>query len=189
MVAQPTPKRFTVAEYEELEKLGFFHEDDRIELLDGEIIEMPAIGGDHAAIVRQLTRLVVKQVGEGYIVDVQNPIRLNADSEPQPDLAIIRDRDYGGEIPNATDVVLLIEVADSSIDYDRNRKLPRYAAAGIPESWLIESWLIDVTAMTIARYSEPRDGRYQQVTIVQRGQTLDSAALPTVTIAVDLVFR
>jgi Uma2 family endonuclease len=150
MVAQPTPKRFTVAEYEELGKLGFFHEDDRIELLDGEIIEMPAIGGDHAAIVRQLNRLVVKQVGNGHIVDVQNPIHLNDDSEPQPDLAIIHDREYGGEIPSATDVVLLIEVADSSIDYDRNRKLPRYAAAGIPESWLG-----DVTAQTIARYSDP----------------------------------
>ncbi len=184
MVAQPTPKRFTVAEYENLGKLGFFHEDDRIELLDGEIIEMPAIGGDHAAIVRQLTRLVVTQTGEGYIVDVQNPIRLNDDSEPQPDLAIIRDQDYNGEVPSAADIILLIEVADSSIDYDRNRKLPRYAAAGIPESWLV-----DVTAMTIARYSEPRDGRYQQIAIAQRGQTLASMVLPTVTIAVDLVFR
>ena len=165
-------------------KLGFFHEDDRIELLDGEIIEMPAISGSHAAIVRQFARLVVKQVGEGYIVDVQNPIRLNDDSEPQPDLAIIRDHDYGGEVPGAADVTLLIEVADSSIDYDRNRKLPRYAAAGIPESWLV-----DVTGQTIARYSEPRGGRYQQIAIAQRGQTLDSVALPTVTIAVDLVFR
>ena len=184
MVARPTPKRFTVSEYEELGKLGFFHEDDRVELLDGEIIEMPAIGGDHAAIVRQLTRLVVKQVGAGYIVDVQNPIRLNDDSEPQPDLAIIRDRKYSGELPAAADVLLLIEVADSSIDYDRNRKMPRYAAAGIPESWLV-----DVTAQTIARYGDLYNGRYQQIAIAQRGQALDSMVLPAVNLAVDLVFR
>ncbi len=184
MVAQPTPKRFTVAEYKELGKLGFFHEDDRIELLDGEIIEMPAISGSHAAIVRQLTRLVVKQVGAGYIVDVQSPIRLNDDSEPQPDLAIIRDREYGGELPTAADVLLLIEVADSSIDYDRNRKMPGYASAGI-----LESWLVDVTAQTIARYSEAHGGRYQRIAIAQRGQALESVVLPTVTIAVDRIFR
>lgn len=81
-------------------------------------------------------------------------------------------------------MLLLIEVADSSIDYDRNRKMPRYASAGI-----LESWLVDVTAQTIARYSEPHGGRYQQVAIAQRGQTLDSVVLPTVTIAVDRIFR
>ncbi len=184
MVARPTPKRFTVGEYEELGKLGFFHEDDRVELLDGEIIEMTAIGGDHAVLTRQLNRIVVGQVGAGYIVDVQNPLRLNDDSMPQPDLAVIRDKDYGGTVPTAADALLVIGVADSSIEYDRNRKLPRYAAASIPESWII-----DVTARTIARYSDPTNERYQQIVPAHRGQTLASAIIPAISIAVDSVFR
>ncbi len=184
LVARPTPKRFTVAEYEELGRLGFFTEDDRIELLDGEIIEMAAIGGDHAGVVRQVTRIVVPQTPQGYLVDVQNPLRLDDNSMPQPDLAIIRDKAYGGAVPTAADALLVIEVADSSLDYDRNRKLPRYARANIPEAWLL-----DVTARTIARYSEPRDGRYQQVAIARQGQSLTSAILPTITLAVEQAFR
>jgi Uma2 family endonuclease len=184
MVAAPTPKRFTVAEYERLGELGFFHEDDRIELLDGEIIEMAAIGADHATTVRQLTRVVVSQVGEGYIVDVQNPLRLNDRSMPQPDIAVIRDKDYGKAVPTAADALLVIEVADSSLDYDRNRKFPRYAASGIPEAWLF-----DITAGRIERHSEPRDGRYQQVAFAVRGQTLASLVLPGIAIPVDIAFR
>ena len=91
MVAAPTPKRFTVVEYQRLGELGFFHEDDRIELLDGEIIEMAAVGGEHAAIVRILTDLVARQIGDGVLLDVQNPLRLNDDSMPQPDLALVMD--------------------------------------------------------------------------------------------------
>lgn len=184
LVARPTPKRFTVAEYEELGRLGFFTEDDRIELLDGEIIEMAAIGGDHAGVVRQINRIVVPQTPQGYLVDVQNPLRLDDNSMPQPDLAIIRDKAYGGAVPTAADALLVIEVADSSLDYDRNRKLPRYARANIPEAWLI-----DVTARTIARHSEPRDGRYQQVAIARQGQSLTSAILPTIILAVEQAFR
>lgn len=184
MVAAPTPKRFTVAEYERLGKLGFFHEDDRIELLDGEIIEMAAIGGDHATVVRRLTKLVVRQVGDELIVDVQNPIRLNDKSMPQPDLAVIRDKDYDGVIPSAADALLVMEVSDSSLDYDRNRKLPRYAAASIPESWLF-----DVAARRVERHTEPRSGRYRQVAVAGPGQELASTVLPSVRIPVDRVFR
>lgn len=184
MVARPTPKRFSVAEYEDLGRLGFFGPEARVELLDGEIIEMAAIGGDHAGVVRQITRIVVLQTPAGYLVDVQNPLRLDDNSMPQPDLAIVRDRDYGGVVPTAADALLVIEVADSSLDFDRNRKLPRYARAEIPEAWLI-----DVTARTIARYSEPRDGRYQQVAVAHQGQSLTSVILPTIVLSVDRAFR
>ncbi len=184
MVAVPTPKRFTVDEYEHLGKLGFFHEEARTELLDGEIIEMAAIGADHASIVRQLTRLVVTQVETGLIVDVQNPLRLNDNNMPQPDLAVIRDRDYAGMVPSAADALLVIEVADSSLDFDRNRKLPRYAATGIPETWIF-----DVTARRIERHSEPRDGRYRQVTVASGGQELASTILPAIVIRVGTIFR
>lgn len=184
MVARPTPRRFSVAEYEDLGRLGFFGPEERVELLDGEIIEMAAIGGDHAGVVRQINRIIVPQTPTGYLVDVQNPLRLDDESMPQPDLAIIHDRPYDGTVPTAADALIVIEVADSSIDFDRNRKLPRYARAGIPEAWLI-----DVTARTIARYSEPRDGRYQQVAVARQGQTLTSAVLPAIALAVDQAFR
>jgi Uma2 family endonuclease len=184
MVAHPILRRFSVAEYENLGRIGFFGPEERVELLDGEIIAMAAIGGDHAGVVRQITRIVVLQTPDGYLVDVQNPLRLDDNSMPQPDLAIIRDRDYGGAVPTAADALLVIEVADSSLDFDRNCKLPRYARAGIPEAWLI-----DLTTRTITRYSEPRDGRYQQITVAQQGQGLTSIILPPIALAVDQAFR
>lgn len=184
MVAAPTRKRFTVTEYEELTRLGFFHEDDRIELLDGEIIEMAAMGGDHATVIRRLNRLLNLRIAPGYIVDVQSPLRLDDNSMPEPDLAIVYDREYADVVPTAADALLVMEIADSSLDFDRNRKLPRYAATGIPEAWLF-----DVTARRMERHSAPRDGRYTIVEVASGGQELASTILPAVVIVAEAAFR
>jgi Uma2 family endonuclease len=182
-MAAPTLHRtFTVAEYERMVEAGILSEDERVELLDGEINAMSPIGVPHANAVRVLTNLLVKQIGHAAIIDVQNPFRLNDNSMPQPDLAALRPRSYRSALPTPADVLLLIEVADSSLAYDRGTKFPRYAAAGIPEAWLV-----DLTARIVERHSEPRDGLYRQITIARAGDTLASTVLPELTISVDVV--
>ena len=108
------------------------------------------------------------------------PIRLPPDGEPEPDFAAVRDRAYGSALPVPDDVLLVIEGADSSRDYDRRVKLPLYAAAGIPEAWLV-----DLVAETVERYTQPHKGRYQQLTLAGRGQSLASTVLPAVILPVD----
>lgn len=182
-MAAPTLHRtFTTAEYERMVEAGILSEDERIELLDGEINAMSPIGVDHAYAVRMLNSLLNRQVGLIAIIDVQNPIRLNDNSMPQPDLAALRPRNYRSALPTPADVLLLIEVADSSLAYDRGTKFPRYAGAGISEAWLV-----DLTAGIIERHSEPRDGLYRQITIARAGDILASTIFPELTIPVDVV--
>lgn len=186
MVALPTTlvtrRRFTAAEYHQMAEAGILTEDDRVELIGGEIVEMSPIGGRHVESVTRLTQLLSRQVGQAALVSVQNPVRLAADDEPQPDLTVIRDRPYHGAVPAADDVLLLIEVADSSLLYDRQVKLPRYAAAGIAEAWLV-----DLGAGTIGRYTEPSATGYRQLTRAGRGETLTSTVLSMVSIPVATV--
>ncbi len=113
---------------------------------------------------------------------MQNPIRLAGGSEPQPDLALVKRRRYRQTHPTAADVLLVIEVADTSLAYDRTVKLPLYAEAGVAEAWLI-----DLVNDTIERHTDPRGGRYRQVAIAGRGESLASTVLPAVAIAVDAV--
>jgi Uma2 family endonuclease len=127
---------------------------------------------------RSTESFVVQLVGTPFMASIQNPIRLPNNSEPQPDLAVVR-RSVRG-VADAVDVLLVVEVADSSRAYDRGKKLPLYAAAGIPEVWLV-----DLVAQTIERYTDPREGRYRQLLTVSRGERLAATALPNLTIAVD----
>lgn len=180
-MAAPTLHRtFTAAEYERMIETGILSEDEQIELLGGEINAMSPIGVQHAYAVRTLTNLLVKQSGHVAIIDVQNPIRLDDNSMPLPDIAALRPRNYSSVLPTPADVLLVIEVADSSLAYDRGTKFPRYAAAGIPEAWLI-----DLTAGIVERHSEPRDGFYRQITLARAGDTLASTVLAELTIPVD----
>ncbi len=120
-----TRRRFTVHEYHRMGEAGILHEDDRIELLDGELVEMAAIGTRHFSCVNRLNHLLVGRVGDDVIVSVQNPVRLNEYTEPQPDVALIRARDYSESLPTPDDVLLLIEVSDTTLAYDRGLKLSR----------------------------------------------------------------
>ena len=175
-------RRFTVDEYHRMAEAGILHEDDRVELIGGEIVEISPIGGRHAACVREINHLLNRQLGDELRVDVQSPVRLSEDEEPQPDLAVIRTRDYAGALPIPEDVLLLIEVADTSLAYDRNVKLPLYARFGMPEVWLV-----DLNGGIIERHTEPSEEDYSLVRRAGRGGSLESAVLPALVIPVDAV--
>jgi Uma2 family endonuclease len=175
-------RRFTVHDYHRMAEAGILHEDDRVELIGGEIVEMSPIGGRHAACVREINRLLSRQVDDELRVDVQSPVRLGERGEPQPDLAVIRTRDYGDSLPTPEDVLLLIEVADTSLVSDRDVKLPLYARSGIAEVWLV-----DLNEGAIERHTEPSQNGYRLVRRAMPGETLESAALPGLAAPVDVV--
>ena len=172
--ASIAPRRFTVDEYHRMAEVGILHEDDRVELIHGEIIQMSPIGNHHAAIVRRLNTLLSSRVGPGAIVDVQNPVRIGERSEPEPDIKVLPFRDDyyadGGVTP--ADVLLLIEVSDSTLRYDRNDKLPLYAEAGIAEVWII-----DVNKRQLEVYRQPDEDRYRFVETLTREDSVSATQL------------
>lgn len=182
MATEPTHWRFTVTDYHQMAEVGILTEDDRVELIDGEILEMSPIGGRHVACINRLNRLLVQRLGDDGVVSIQNPVRLDEHNEPEPDVTVIRARDYGDDLPTAGDVLLLIEVADTSLRYDRRRKLPLYATAGIPESWVV-----DLQGETIERHSNPVAGRYSLTVRAGRGEEIESLAVPGLTLKADEV--
>src|SRR2546426_3087238 len=176
------PGPFTVEMYHKLGELGIFDEDDRVELLDGQIVEMSPIGAAHAACVYRLTNLLARRTSGDVGVSVQNPVLLDPRWEPQPDIALLRRSGgfHGEWVATARDVALVIEVADSSLERDRDVKIPHYALTGIAEAWLI-----DLEGDAITCYRTPgRDG-YEEIVTVNRGATLRPVALPELTIGAD----
>jgi Uma2 family endonuclease len=179
MTARRTSHRFTVATYEKMIDFGILKEDDRVELIRGEIVAKMPIGDPHIACVDRLNRILVRAVGDDAIVSIQNPIRL-ADSEPEPDVVLKRPRhDFYGK-PGPADILLLIEVADASLEDDREVKRPLYAEAGIGEYWIVN--LVD-GCLEVHRQPRP-DGTYAEVRTLRPGETIEIAALPSVTVAV-----
>jgi Uma2 family endonuclease len=180
----PEPKRrqFSVDEYERMIALGIVQEGERVELLRGEIYCMAAMGARHMACVSRADDLLRGGLPATAATRVQGPIRLPNGSEPEPDIAIVRRRAdyYQSAHPVLADVYFVIEVADSSLRSDRDRKLPVYAEAGIPESWLV-----DLPGQQIFVYREPRDGEYRQITVFKRGATVSPLAFPDLKLAVD----
>lgn len=173
-------RRFLAEEYERMAEVGILGEDDRVELIDGEIVEMSPIGGRHVGCVNALADLLAEQVRREVLISVQNPIRLGSNQEPQPDIALVRRGAPRNSVPAAADVLVVIEVADTSLEYDRGVKLPLYAAAGIEESWLV-----DLVAEIVERHTEPQDGVYRRIAPARRGETLSSTVLPGMTVSVD----
>ncbi|MDW8120177.1 MAG: Uma2 family endonuclease [Chloroflexota bacterium] len=182
MAVQVKRRRFTVEEYHRLAQAGILGEDDRVELLDGEIIVMAPIGSRHAAAVKRLNALLTRHVGTQAIVGVQDPIDLGAYSEPQPDLVLLRPRPdfYASAHPQPPDVLLLVEVADASLPYDREVKLPLYARAGIPEVWLV-----NLASDTVEVYRSPSPQGYEETCTLRRGQTLSPLLLPQISLAIE----
>ncbi|MDQ2785314.1 MAG: Uma2 family endonuclease [Chloroflexota bacterium] len=172
--------QFTVADYERMGEIGILTEDDRVELIAGEIVRMSPIGRRHVQAVNRLGHLLYAVVGSDLTVSTQNPIQIGLRDEPQPDLAVLRGPGKG--LVDAAAVLLVIEVADSSREYDRTTKLPCYAAAGIPEAWLV-----DLVNGVIERYSEPRNRNYRVAMFAHVGESLTSTVLPALTIPADLV--
>ncbi len=176
---------FTVDEFACMGEAGVFAEGERVELIDGEIREMTPIGPAHAAVVNLLAeQLITRLAGKAY-VSIQNPVRFDRHTEPQPDLTVARRRldAYGTRHPEAGDILLVIEVADSSLRYDRVEKMPRYGKAGIPETWLV-----DLAAETVTVYTSPgRDG-YAREQVRKRGDTIAATGLPEIGLRVDDMF-
>lgn len=182
-MATTTLRRLLTAdEFQQMAEAGILGEDERIELIGGEMYHMAAIEVRHADAMRALNRILNRQVGSVALVDVQDPIRLDDETMPQPDFAILRDRRYPDSHPTPRDILMVFEVADSSRANDRALKFPRYAVAGIAEAWLV-----DLTANVIERHSDPRDGAYRQIITAHAGDTLTSTVLTDVTIPVDTV--
>ena len=180
MTTQPQNHAFTVGEYYRMAETNILTEEDRVELIAGQIVAMSPIGSRHAACVKRLNLLIGKMVGDSMLIGVQDPIQLDAYSAPEPDLVLLRPRaDFYAEAhPSAADVLLAVEVADTSIDYDREVKLPLYARAGLPEVWLI-----DLQKGCIEVYAQPQGGAYQQRVEVAANATLASPTIAHLALA------
>jgi Uma2 family endonuclease len=171
----------TVADYHRMGEVGMLTERDRVELIEGELIAMSPIGSEHAGAVNALTRRLVQVVGERGIVAVQNPVRLDDLSEPQPDFAVLKPRpdDYRKATPCPEEVLLIIEVADSSLSYDRGVKRSLYTRHGIPEFWIV-----NLTAGEVEVCRAPSGDSYASVSHVGRAGTLEPELLPGIAIPV-----
>lgn len=181
MTAQPAKRLFTVDEYHRMAEVGLLAEDDRVELIEGEIIRMSPIGIRHASIVDRLNALFTRKLGRKAIVRVQNPVILSRYTEPQPDFAILRARKdfYSFHHPEPDDALLVVEVMDSTAAYDRGVKLPLYVRTGVAEVWLI-----DVGSSTVHAFPQPYLRGYRQEASYRHGQKLAMAAFPRLSFAV-----
>lgn len=176
--------RFTVGDFARMGEAGIFTEGNRVELIDGEILEMTPIGPLHAWIVNRLNSLLITRLAGKAYVSVQNPIRLGRHTEPQPDLVVARRSDaYADRHPEPDDILLIIAVADSSLRYDRLEKIPRYGRAGIPETWLA-----DIEAGAVSVYTEPGPDGYAQQQVRRRSDRLVASRATEIRFAVDDIF-
>lgn len=177
MASQAARRMFTTDEYHRMAEAGILTEEDRVELIEGEIVRMSPIGSRHAASTDRLTALFSRRLGRRAIVRVQSPIELDHHSEPQPDLAILKPRAdfYAGHHPRPRDVLLLVEVVDASTRHERGWKVALYARAGI-----VEVWVVDLTRGTIEICQRPAKGTYRIRAVVARGRRVSAAAFPRV---------
>ena len=181
-----TPHRYrlTIAEYHRLGEIGIFDEDSRVELIEGDLIAMPPIGEQHAGHLDHIARSFFRQITQG-IVRVQSPIQLGDHSAPQPDLTVLRYREdfYTRSHPHPEDVLLLIEVSDSTLHYDRDTKVPLYARAGIPEVWLL-----DLVNRRLEVYRRPSPEGYREIHYPAPTDDIAPVLLPELNLSVASLF-
>ena len=160
---------------------GVFGPDERLELIDGEIVTMAPIGSRHAACVDRLTRLLTTLAGDRAVVRVQGPVRLGPRSEPQPDLALLQTRDdfYAAAHPGPADVLLVVEVADTTLDFDLGLKASLYAGAG-----LLALWVVDLDGRGVQVLYDPTDGGYRATTLATADSTVTVEAMGGAAVAV-----
>ncbi len=164
--------RFTADEYHKMVEVGLLREDARVELIGGEIVEMSPIGWRHADCVNRLNKILIRLVGDRYEVNVQNPIALGEDDEPQPDLALAKEDPSRRRLPGPEEALLVVEVSDTTLAYDRNVKLPLYAGAGISEAWIV-----DLQNRKVEIHTNPGPDGYQGILEVNPGQSLRSETI------------
>ena len=185
MAVEVARRRFTVDEYHWLARVGILTEDDRVELLEGEIIVMNPIGSRHASVVGRLTRVLIQLVRDRAIVWTQNPVRLDDESEPQPDLLVLRPvpDEYASGLPTGRDTLLAIEVADTSFDYDTKRKAPAYARRGVSALWVV-GLASERREDEVLVYESPGPDGYAVVRRFKRGDRLEVPGIEGASVAV-----
>jgi Uma2 family endonuclease len=175
-------RKYNVSEYYRMAEVGILGHEERLELIDGEILVMSPVGSPHASVVKRIAALLFSVLSGRATIGVQDPVRLDDASEPEPDISILRyDSDfYNKAHPTPADVHWLIEVMDSSAPYDRGEKLPLYARANVPEVWLV-----DLNGAVIETYRRPVGEAYTETQDFGRGQSLAPEAFPDAVFAVD----
>lgn len=184
-MAEPLKRLFTRDEYYAMAEAGILGPEDRVELIEGEIYRMAPIGNPHAGCVNRLVGGFASLIADRRaVLSPQNPVNLTDISEPQPDVTLLRPRTdfYGDGHPTPEDVLLLVEVADSSIGFDRHTKIPLYARCGIPEAWLV-----DLKKATLEVHRDPTPGGYRKVQRLRRGDRIAPLAFPDFEIAVESI--
>lgn len=184
MSVQLLRRKFTVQEYHLMIDAGILGEDDRVELIEGEIIQMAAIGKRHATTVRRLIHRWRDLPKNQAILDIQDPVELTPRTEPEPDVVLLRFREdyYATAHPTPADVLLLVEVADSSIDYDRQVKTPIYARSNIAEVWIV-----DLTRDCLIVYREPTPEGYSFQQDFDQSQSVTPLAFPELEVSIDFI--
>ena len=186
MESWPRRHRISVHDYHRMAEVGVLAPDARVELIEAEIIEMAPTAKDHQSIVDQLNRMLVLAVGDDAIVRVQGSVRLSQWSEPGPDVVLLAPRPdfYRSEFALGTDTLLVIEVSDTTLRYDRDVKVPLYARHGVPEVWIV-----DVQNDALLVYGDLRDGKYERHDALDRPATAPVTRLPGLTINLTALFR
>ena len=182
MSTEVTRRRFNVHEYHRMVDAGILSEDDRVELIYGEILAMTPIGNPHNAAVDRANRAFVRAAGDNAIVRVQGSVRLDEWDEPQPDIILLKPKDdfYAAEGAGPADILLIVEIADSSVKYDRGLKAQLYAEMEIPEYWVA-----DVNGNCVFAYSDPIKKSYRMVRQLHRGEPIAAKLLPQCQIQTD----
>ena len=178
-------RSITVEAYHRMGEVGIIAPDARVELIEGEVVEMAPIGSRHSGMVTRLTRLLVQAAGDRGLVSVQNPVWLSRITEPQPDLTLLKPRadDYQSATPRPEDVLLVVEIAETSPRYDREIKVPLFAAHAIPELWIV-----DVGERVLWTYRELRAGAYAKIEKTDRPGRLRLAAAPDIEVDLGALF-
>lgn len=177
--------RYTVDDFHRMGETGILRQDDRVELIQGEIVDMAPIGTLHAATVKRLSKTLISAIGDRAIVSIQDPIVLSDFSEPLPDIALLRYKNdyYASGHPHVEDILLVIEVADSSLRYDREIKLPLYASHGIPHAWLV-----DLENKCLTAYSQPQTGLYGRCGPATARNHVELPGVPGVHVDLSMLF-
>lgn len=179
-------RKFTTQQYHQMAETGIFDPQENLELITGEIITMSPVGFRHAFVTNYLTNFFPRNLGEQVIVSSQNQINLGNESEPQPDVVLLRPRDdfYATQLPTPADIFLLIEVADTSLTYDREIKIPLYAQYQIPEIWLI-----NLSQKQLERYTDIQGNAYTNIEIYKPSQSISCLAFPELKLHLETIFN
>lgn len=176
-----TPKRFRVEDFRKMTEIGILTEESGWEVIDGYLIDKMTIGSKHASVVRRLEKILERSIGDSIIVSGQNPVHIDDYNEPEPDVALLKPSEdfYAASHPMPEDVLLLIEVSDSTVEYDREIKKRLYAEAEI-----MEFWLVNLKNETVEVYTQPKNGSYYSARILEEGETINSDSIENLTLAV-----